>query len=239
MNFLSSRVLGWMRICMELRSASLAMSLLSVRSFPVYQRPWLKERGDLVSYNSWSQERESHTIMWDFFTPRVAQKRLADAPVCEQPPPKRSRCCSKFSLAEQAMVIAGLPTSVTDIVNRFATPAHIAAFAKKYGRAAPATYTGEILARSVSDRRRRFGWECNDLRYFVGKDLIFTYRPVRGFHLSEYVKTLVSVHRDRIVVKDGANEFSLQRDRLLSVIAFVDIPRTDFKARVPSCYSDH
>ena len=167
--------------------------------------------------------------MWASFTPRVAQKRLVDAPVCEQPLPKRIRCCTKFSIAEQAMVTAGLPANVTDIVNRFAVSAHFAAFAKKYGRAAPATYIGEIFVsgwhpRIQCDRRRRFAWKCNDLRYFVGKELIFTYRPVQGWRLSEYVKTLVSVFRDRIVVKEGAEEFSLQRDRLLRVTAFVDTP---------------
>ena len=140
------------------------------------------------------------------------------------------------------MVIVGLPISVTYIVNRFAMPAHIAAFAKKYGRAAPATCTGEIFVngwhpRVACDRRRRFGWECDDLRYFVSKDRIFTHRSVRSCHLSEYIKTLVSVLRDRIVVKDGANEFSLQRDRLLRVTAFVDIPRPTSRVSIHS--SDH
>ena len=169
--------------------------------------------------------------MWASFTPR-AQKRQADAPVCE-PLPKRIRCCTKFSIAEQAMVTAGLPASVTDIVNSFAMPAHFAAFAKKYGLAAPATYLGEIFVsgwhpRISCDKRNRFGWKCDDLRYFVGKKLIFEYRPYRpqGFTWSTYVKTLVSVFRDHIVVTDGTEEFSLRRDRLGSAIAFVDIPRS-------------
>ena len=169
--------------------------------------------------------------MWASFTPRAAQKRQA-APVCEQPLPKRIRCCTKFSIAEQAMVTAGLPASVTDIVNSLAMPAHFAAFAKKYGLAAPATYLGEIFVsgwhpRIACDKRNRFGWECDDLRYFVGKELTFKYRPYRpqGVTWSTYVKTLVSVFRDRIVVKEGTEEFSLRRDRLDSAIAFVDIPR--------------
>ena len=168
--------------------------------------------------------------MWSSFVPRNAAKRAADAPIPEAPLPKRVRCFTKFSLAEQALVTAGMPTSVADIVKCFAVQPHFAAFAAKYGPVAPAVYVGEIFVsdwhpRIACHKRRRFGWSCDDLRYFVGKEVIIEYRPVKSaFGKSSYAKTLVDVLRDRIVVGDGHSQFSLQRDRLLRVTAFVDVP---------------
>ena len=110
-------------------------------------------------------------------------------------------------------------------------------------------YIGQIFVSGchpgiACDGRRRFGWSCDDLRYFVGKELLIEYRPVKSaVGNSEYVKTLVNVLRDRIVVGDVHSQFSLQRDQLIRVTAFVDVlfpkSRRAGRAPDPSCYSDH
>lgn len=156
---------------------------------------------------------------------------------------------AQSSLAEQALATAGMPTSAADIVKGFAMQPQFAAFGAKNGHVAPAVYTGQIFVsgwhpRVACDRRRRFGWSCDDLRYFVGKELLIAYRLVKSaFGTSEYVKTLVEAFRERIVVSNGHSQFSLQRDRLLRVTAFVDVPILGScrvgRPPVPSCYSDH
>ena len=111
------------------------------------------------------------------------------------------------------MATAGLPASVSASVNRVPAQSDFAALIKKYGHAAPAEHAGQIFVNGwhpsvACDKRRRFGWSREDLRYFVGKELIIEYRLVKSaFGKSDYVKTLVDVFRDRIMVGDGHNEF--------------------------------
>jgi len=187
--------------------------------------------------------------MWSSFVPRSAAKRVAGAPNPEEPLPKRVRFCTKFTLAEQALVTAGMPASVADVVKSFAVQPQFAAFDAKYGSVAPATYIGEIFVsdwhpRIACTKWRRFGWSCEDLRYFVDKEVIIEYRPIKSaFGKSVYIKTLVDVFRDRVVVGDKCSQFSLQRDRLIRVTAFVNVllPNSGGAGRtsVLSCYSDH
>ena len=187
--------------------------------------------------------------MWSSFVPRGAAKRAADVLIPEESFPKRVRFCTKFTLAEQALVNVGMPVSVADIVKRFAVQPQFAAFDAKYGSVAPATYIGEIFVsdwhpRIACTKWRRFGWSCEDLRYFVDKEVIIEYRPIKSaFGKSVYIKTLVDVFRDRVVVGDRCSQFSLQRDRLIRVTAFVNVllPNSGGAGRtsVLSCYSDH